>query len=80
MKNVIKNTKKGILMITMLAASLSFANEKTELTKIGNDAKTTALSLGYVKEGNQLSIVDKTGIVLYKETIQKTVCVLLAEG
>ena len=27
MKNVIKNTKKGILMVTMFAALLSFANE-----------------------------------------------------
>ncbi|WP_100610385.1 hypothetical protein [Confluentibacter lentus] len=72
MKKVIKNTKKGILMVAMLAASLSFANEGTPFFSIKNESKRTSLTLALVKEGNQLSIKDNNGIVLYKELIQKT--------
>lgn len=70
MKNAMKNTKKGILMVTMLATLLSFANEGSFFT-ITNDAKRTSLTFYNVKEGNLLSIIDDNGIILYKELIQK---------
>jgi hypothetical protein len=71
MKNVITNTKKGFLMVTLFATLLSFANEASFIT-IKNDAKSTSLTLENVKEGNLLSIKDNNGIILYKERIQKT--------
>jgi len=71
MKNVIKNSKKGILMVTMFATLLSFANDAS-FYSIKNEAKRTSLTLTDVKQGNLLSIKDENGIVLYKELIQKT--------
>jgi len=71
MKNVIKHLKKGFLMVTMFATLLSFANEVSFIT-IKNDAERTSLTLTDVKQGNLLSLKDKNGIVLYKESIQKT--------
>ncbi|GAA4940112.1 hypothetical protein GCM10023314_11140 [Algibacter agarivorans] len=71
MKNVIKHSKKGILIVTLFATSLSFANEAS-FYKIKNDAKSTSLSLSNVKEGNLLSIKDNNGVILYKELIQNT--------
>jgi hypothetical protein len=71
MKNVIKNTKKGILMVTMFATLLSFANEAPFYT-IKKDAERTSLTLNDVKQGNLLSIKDDNGIILYKELIQKS--------
>ncbi|ULC59833.1 hypothetical protein MBM09_02365 [Flaviramulus sp. BrNp1-15] len=70
MRNVIKHSKKGILMVTMFATLLSFANEISFFT-VKNDAKRTLISLN-VKEGNLLSIIDDNGVILYKELIQKT--------
>ncbi|MCB4798419.1 hypothetical protein [Neotamlana laminarinivorans] len=70
MKNVIKNTKKGILMVTMFATLLSFATEPATLTTV-KDAKKTILSLDSVKVGNLLTIVDTNGVVLYKEVIEQ---------
>jgi hypothetical protein len=70
MKNVIKHSKKGILMVTMFATLLSFANE-VSLFNIKNEAKRTSLTLDNVKEGNLLSIKDDNGMTLYKELIQK---------
>ncbi|MEL0455185.1 hypothetical protein WJN01_03010 [Flavobacteriaceae bacterium SZ-1-7] len=72
MKNVIKTSKKGILMVTMLAASLSFATEKAPFLNIKDDARKIAVTFADVKEGNLLSIKDENGIILYKESIQKT--------
>ncbi|WNH13899.1 hypothetical protein [Thalassobellus suaedae] len=69
MKNVIKNTKKGILMVTMFVTLLSFANERSFTIK--NDANRTSLTFYNVKEGNLLSIKDDNGIILYKELIQE---------
>jgi len=69
MKRVIKNTKKGILMVAMLAASLSFANEGTPFFRLVNSAKKTALTLDNVKEGNTLYIKDNYGVKLYEEVI-----------
>lgn len=58
-------------MVTLFTTMLSFANENSFFT-IKNDAKKTSLSLKSVKEGNQLSIIDNNGIILYKELIEKT--------
>ena len=71
MKNAVKHSKKGILMVTLFATLLSFANDASFYT-ISTDAKRTALTLRDVKEGNLLSIKDNNGVVLYKESIQKT--------
>lgn len=57
-------------MVTMFATLLSFANEVSFIT-IKNDAEKTSLTLTDVKQGNLLSLKDKNGIVLYKESIQK---------
>ncbi|MGK0253341.1 MAG: hypothetical protein ACI9OE_000809 [Mariniflexile sp.] len=71
MKNVIKNTKKGILMATMFATLLSFANEAPFYT-IKKDAERTSLTLNDVKQGNLLSIKDENGVIVYKELIEKS--------
>ena len=71
MKNVIKHTRKGILMVTMFATLLSFANDAS-LFNIKNDAKRTFLTLENVKQGNLLSVIDINGVILHKETIQET--------
>ncbi|KAA5827342.1 hypothetical protein FPF71_00410 [Algibacter amylolyticus] len=71
MKNTIKNSKKGILMVTLFATLLSFANE-AKLINIKNEAKKTSLTLNNVKQGNLLSVKDAFGITLYKEIIQET--------
>lgn len=71
MKTVIKHLKKGILMVTMFATLLSFANDISIYT-LKKDAKKTALVLKNVKKGNLLSIIDNNGAILYKETIEKT--------
>jgi hypothetical protein len=69
MKTVIENTKKGILMVAMLVASLSFASEGTPFFSISNKAKKTALTLENVKEGNTLYIKDHYGAKIYEEII-----------
>jgi len=71
MKNVLNNTKKGFLLVAMFVTLLSFANENSYYF-IKKDAKTTAITLTNVKQGNLLSIKDKNGIVLYEELIQKS--------
>ena len=71
MKNTIKNTKKGILMVTMFATLLSFANDAS-LFNIKNDAERTALTLYNVKQGNLLSVKDINGVILFKEYIQES--------
>jgi len=71
MKNVMKHSKKGFLMVSLFVTLLSFANDASFYT-IKNDAKRTALTLKNVKEGNLLSIIDNNGVVLYKEFIQKS--------
>ncbi|MFG6685437.1 hypothetical protein ACGK9U_02555 [Mariniflexile sp. HNIBRBA6329] len=71
MKNVLNNSKKGILMVTLFATLLSFANE-VSIFNIKNDAEKTSLTLNNVKQGNLLSIKDNNGIVLYKELIQES--------
>ncbi|TNJ47214.1 hypothetical protein KFZ70_04515 [Tamlana fucoidanivorans] len=68
MKNVISNTKKGILMVTMCATVFGFASDLKLLIK--EDSKKTALVLEHVKQGNKISIIDNSGVVLYKEQVQ----------
>ncbi len=71
MKNVLNNSKKGFLMVTMFATLLSFANEAPFYT-IKNNAERTSLTLNNVKQGTLLSIKDNNGIILYKELILPT--------
>ena len=71
MKNTIKNTKKGILMVTMFATLLSFADDAS-FYALKNDAGRTSLTLNNVKQGNLLTIKDENGMLLYKEFIKKT--------
>lgn len=71
MKNVIKHLKKGILMVTMFATLLSFANESS-IFFIKNDAEKTALTIRDVVEGNLLSIKNNNGITLFKESVEKS--------
>lgn len=68
MKNVLKHTKKGILMVALLATVMGFANNSDLLIK--KDVRKTALVLENVKEGNLLTIKDSYGIILYKELIE----------
>ena len=69
MKNVIKNIKKGTLTLALLATVISYANSISY--NINNEAKKTSITLKNVKKGNQLSIVDNNGIILYKEFIEQ---------
>lgn len=59
-------------MAIMMTALLSFANEKASFVNIKNDAGRTSVTFINAKAGNLLSIKDENGIVLYKESIQKT--------
>jgi len=68
MKNTIKNTKKGILMLALIATVTGFAKDADKLVKV--DAKKTSLTIKNVKVGNQLTIKDFYGSTLYKESIE----------
>ncbi|XMO87807.1 hypothetical protein AAFN75_05845 [Algibacter sp. AS12] len=68
MKNTIKSTKKGILMVALLATFIGFAKDSNSLIKKGT--RETALVLKNVKVGNLLTIKDNYGIILYKEAIK----------
>jgi len=68
MKNAIKKTKKGILMVALLATVTGFAKDTNALIK--SDAKKTSLILKNVKQGNVLTLKDAYGIVLFKESIE----------
>lgn len=69
MKNVIKATKKSILLVTVFVSMLSNANEINSLYS-KDDIKNTALTITDLKEGNLLTIKDYYGEVLYKELIK----------
>ncbi|MDO6759831.1 hypothetical protein Q4566_06420 [Tamlana sp. 2_MG-2023] len=71
MKNVLKHSKKGILMVIMMTTLLSFANEVSSF-KAENETNRTSLTFNYVKAGNLLSIKDSNGVILHKEVIQTT--------
>ncbi|WP_092849140.1 hypothetical protein [Algibacter pectinivorans] len=68
MKNTIKFTKQGILMIALFATLIGFAKDSNSLIRKG--ARKTALVLKDVKVGNLLTIKDNYGIILYKEAIK----------
>ena len=68
MTNAMNNTKKGILIIALLATITGFAKDLNVITKM--DAKRTSLVLKNVKAGNQLTIKDNSGVTLYKESIE----------
>ena len=70
MKKVIKNLKKGTLLVVMCTALLSNASEISSLKDV--NIKKTALTINDVKEGNLLSIKDKNGLILYKEVIEES--------
>ena len=70
MKNIIKNTKKGILAVVLFATALGYANESSFIIK--NEAEKTSITLEHVKKGNTISIIDNNGIILYKELIEQT--------
>ncbi|TWO33904.1 hypothetical protein E1J38_003780 [Seonamhaeicola sediminis] len=71
MKNVFSNTKKGILMVAMMATVIGYANEMS-LVNYGRDLRATALTITNAKEGDLLSIKDGYGTTLYKEIIEQT--------
>jgi len=64
-----KVVKKGIVLITMLSAILSYANNPVIFEKTV-EIENTTLSINNVKQGQQLVIKDYYGIVLYKELIE----------
>lgn len=66
-----KEVKKGILMVTMLAAMMSNASRPATFEKKVEIKKTT-LSIHNVKQGQQLVIKDYNGFVLYKELIEQS--------
>ena len=57
-------------MVALLATVFGFAGEAKILVK--KDSKKTALILNHVKKGNQISIKDNNGLVLYKELVETT--------
>lgn len=66
-----KEVKTGIVLVTMLATMLSYANRPTTIDKkVG--IENTTLSIHNVKQGQQIKIIDRNGIVLYKELIDKS--------
>ncbi|RED48857.1 hypothetical protein [Seonamhaeicola aphaedonensis] len=71
MKNVLSHTKKGILMVAIMATVMGYANEMS-LMNYERDLRATALTIANAKEGNLLSIKDGYGITLYKEIIKQT--------
>ncbi|KAB1066870.1 hypothetical protein F6U93_13535 [Tamlana haliotis] len=71
MKNIITNTRKGFLMVTLFATLLSFAKEATFYT-VDVEAKKTTLTLDNAKEGSLLSLKNAAGKVICSETIKTT--------
>lgn len=67
MKNLIR---KSLVLVVLFTTLLGNANEIS--IRNLNDSKTTLLTLANVKQGNQLLIKDSFGIVLYKESIEKS--------
>ncbi|WP_242203438.1 hypothetical protein [Aestuariivivens insulae] len=69
MKHLIKNVKKGIVMVTLLVTVIGFAS--TIDNHVSTDIKATVFTLENVKKGNLLTIKGQSGITLYKELIEK---------
>ena len=66
MKNLIKNSLVIVVLFTTL-----LGNANTSLTNSKDDTRTT-LTLKDVKQGNELSIKDTYGVILYREMIQNS--------
>ncbi len=71
MKNVLTLTKKGILMVAMLATVLGFAEGDAKVI-VKRDAKKTSITLEDVKQGDLVSIKDNQGIIIFKESVETT--------
>ena len=57
-------------MVALFATVISFAKEVS--FNIVNEAGRTSLAILNVKQGNLLSIKDNNGVILYKETIERS--------
>ncbi|MFD2725687.1 hypothetical protein [Hyunsoonleella rubra] len=71
MKNVIKHSKKVFLMVALFATVMGYANESLFYASTNEDDRIV-LTLTNVKEGNLFTIKDQNGVILYKESIQKS--------
>ena len=66
-----KLTNKSVLVLGLFMSMLTFANRGVEPIK-EKEPTVTSMSFKKVKLGSKLSIKDRDGIVLYKESIVKT--------
>ena len=66
-----KLTMKSLIVLGLCTSLLSFANDNHETLK-EKEPKVTSMSFKSVQQGSRLSIKDKSGLVLYKESIVKT--------
>ena len=66
-----KLTKKSVLVLGLCMSTLTYANREVEPIK-EKEPTVTSMSFKKVKLGSKLSIKDRDGIVLYKESIVKT--------
>ena len=64
MKNIFKNS---LVLVALLTTLLSNANSPL---KVSNSELKTTLTLNNVKKGNELFVKDKSGSILYQETIK----------
>lgn len=68
MKNLVK---KSLVVLGLFISLLSFANAEHEVIK-EKDSKVTNMSFKSVEQGSKLTIKDAKGLVLYKESINRT--------
>ena len=68
MKNLVKNS---LVVLGLFISLSSFANAGHELIK-EKDSKVTNMSFKSVEQGSNLTIKDAKGLVLYKESINRT--------
>ena len=66
-----KLTKKSLIVLGLCTSLLSFAHNNQEPSK-EKEPEVTSMSFKSVKQGSKLLIKDKSGSVLYKESIVKT--------
>ena len=66
-----KLTKKSVLVLGLFMSTLTYANREVEPIK-EKEPTVTSMSFKKVKLGSKLSIKDRDGIVLYKESIVKS--------
>ena len=64
MKKIIRT---GVILATLLATTLNYANN---YTAIGKENEKTIITLDNLKEGHQLFIKDSHGLTLYREKIK----------